>query len=33
MSLSWLMWLGAVGVLVAVLSGLPWAVLDFLLDQ
>jgi len=33
MSLSWWMWLGAVAVLVAALSGLHWTLLDFLLDR
>jgi len=33
MSLSWWMWLGAVAVLVAALSGLHWTLLDFVLDR
>jgi len=33
MSISWWMWLGAASVLVAVLSGLHWTVIDFLLDR
>ena len=33
MSPSWWMWLVGVALLVAVVSGLHWTVLDFLLDR